>query len=152
MKTLFLILLFFISYSINSQILLNDCAYKAKTVTVFNGSENEYGEFVQIGDEDSYKVDVLFFISDKKIVASGLKEQLREFTLQDEFTQIKSYLPNIGYACNALDKDGIVTRISIMKEDIYGIYVIRIDYRNIRIIFLCNESDERPWDPYWSIK
>jgi hypothetical protein len=124
---------------------LDSVGFKSFRVDIYYGTDTERGFIAN--RHDSLNADVLFYIEDKIIIADGLKDQLKVFFMKaDPEYNSDLILGYGGYGLGCIDHgffNCFVNIIYVPKTDTYG---IRVDYSNMRFLFQCKLTDERPWD------
>jgi hypothetical protein len=130
---------------LEAQFSIDSAGFRAYRVDVYYGINSEN---VFISDRrDSFNTDALFCIKNKVISAEGLRDQLKCFYIKE----IPKYTPNFlagygGYGLDCLDHGLFKCFVNILYVPKTDTYVIRIDYSNMRFLFECKITDERPID------
>jgi hypothetical protein len=127
------------------QFSIDSVAFKAFRVDVYDGIDTEEGFFPTRWR--AFNTNALFYINGDRIITTELKGQLKAFHILENLGYTENLLATYsGYPLGCVDFGYYQLHINIFYVPETDTYGIRIDYSNMRFLFQCKISDERPWD------
>jgi len=139
------IVIFLIPLISRAQFSVDSVGFKSFRVDVYYGVDTEEGFFTN--RHDSANADILFYIEDGIIIAEGLKDQLKCFFMKSAPKYTSDLISGYGgYGLGCIDHGFFNCSVNIIYVPKTNTYGIRIDYSNMRFLFQCKKTNERPWD------
>jgi len=140
-------------FILRAQFPIDSVAFKAYQLDIFYGYEDSDGIW-HTSNKETEIGEAILYIANGQVQTTRLKDQLSSFQFYPDLEYFNDYIlsnKNIepGYGVTALDNSFSTCQFNIIYQPDQERYLIRIDYSNMRFMFFCEVTDERPSDSDW---